>query len=91
MALPKVLDDPYAYEGTAEEIESYLKAQAPHTRFRLTRVSLTAEHRIEGVKYPTLSVEERIQAMDALAEKNRDLPILPLEAFDPEQLYEDAS
>lgn len=47
------------------------------------------EHYVEGVEYPTLSVEERIKAMDALAEKNRHLPALPPEAFDREKLYED--
>lgn len=76
------------YEGTAEELERYLKQQAPRERFRLTRVSLLKEHRIEGVEYPTLSVEERIKAMDALAEKNRNMPVLPPEALDREKLYE---
>jgi hypothetical protein len=89
MARPKVLEDVDEYEGTVEEIERYLKQQSPQERFRLTRVSLPPEHRIEGVKYPALSVEERIQAMDALAEKNRNLPVLPPEAFDREKLYED--
>ena len=76
------------YEGTREELEQYLKQQKPQERFRLSRAA--TDHRIAGVKYPTLSVEERIKAMDALAEQNRNLPILPSEAFDREKLYEEA-
>jgi hypothetical protein len=87
MARPKVYDE--VYEGTPEELEHYLQQQAPEERFRLTRVSMPKEHRIEGVVYPTLSVEERIKAMDALAEKNRHLPVLPPEAFDREKLHEE--
>ena len=34
-----------------------------------------------------LTPQERIEAMDAAAEKNRHLPILPPEAFDRESLY----
>ena len=78
--MPKAYEDSFEYEGTAEELERYLQQQAPQQRFRLTRV--IQEQLIPGVKYPTVSVEERIQAMDALAEQNRDLPILPPEAFD---------
>ncbi len=75
------------YEGTPDELERYLKQQAPEERFRLTRVAPSKEQHIEGVDYPVLSVEERIKAMDALAEENRFLPILPPEAFDRESLY----
>jgi len=38
-------------------------------------------------KYKT--PQERIQAMDALAEKNAHLPILPDSAFDRENIYDD--
>lgn len=36
-----------------------------------------------------MMVEEKIQAMDAFAEKNRGLPILPDEAFDRSNLYDE--
>ncbi|HZO90608.1 MAG TPA: hypothetical protein VFB38_19930 [Chthonomonadaceae bacterium] len=91
MARPKSIEDASKYAGTAEELARYLKQQPPQERFRLTRVSLPKEHRIEeGIEYPALSVEERIRLMDELAEKNRHLPVLPPEAFDREKLYEDA-
>ena len=86
MARPKTYEDSFEYEGTAEELERYLHQQEPKQRFRLIRV--VQERLIPGVQYPTMSVEERIKAMDALAEQNRDLAILPPEAFDREKLYE---
>lgn len=89
MAHPKTYEETYEFEGTAEELERYLKQQEPKERFRLTRVP--KEPQIAGVKYPTLSIDERIKAMDALAEQNRNLPILPPEAFDREKLYEENS
>ncbi len=36
-----------------------------------------------------VDVEERIRAMDAFAETNRGLPVLPDEAFDCENLYDE--
>jgi negative regulator of replication initiation len=39
-------------------------------------------------KYKT--PQERIQAMDAVAKKNAELPILPDSAFDRENIYEDS-
>ncbi len=87
MARPRTYENTFEYEGTAQELERYLQQQEPEQRFRLTRVA--DQHSIKGVKYPSLSVEERIKMMDALAEQNRDLPILPPEAFDREKLQEE--
>ena len=41
--------------------------------------------------YFTASAEQFRAALDELAEMNRDLPALPDEAFDRENLYEDRS
>ncbi len=88
MSKPKALDDTYEYEGTADDIARYLKRQPPNERFRVSRMSLPNQRHIDGVDYPVLSVEERIKAMDDLAERNRNLSVLPAEAFDREKLYE---
>ena len=59
--------------------------------------SLVAEHLPPVVsspgqgspRHPYRTPEERVRAMDALAEKNAALPILPDSAFDRESIYED--
>ena len=55
MARPKILDT--AYEGTAEELEIYLK-QHPNERFRLVRVALPT---LPGTEPKTLSSEQEIE------------------------------
>lgn len=74
-------------EGTGEELEMYLH-QRPKQRFRLVALPPIDEE-AEPLTSKALTPEEKIRALDALAEMNRDLPGLPDEAFDREKLYED--
>jgi hypothetical protein len=41
-----------------------------------------------GVRPSRLSPEEAIRTLDAIAERNRDAPVLPPEALERESLYE---
>ena len=72
------------YTGSWEELSVY--AAAFHGRKDLTLIvpdSSPAEKKQE------MTPEEKIRALDALAEKNRHYPALPSEAFDRENLYEE--
>jgi hypothetical protein len=79
MALPKV------YEGTWDE----LAARAEEfRRYPALTLIVTAQRPLFQSRYRAdLTPEERIQAMDAAAEKNRSLPVLSPGAFDRESLY----
>lgn len=80
MVMPKV------YEGTWEELSTH--AQEFRHYPKLTLIVPAQEPQQFRTRYrANLTPEERIKAMDAAAEKNRHLPILPPEAFDRESLY----
>jgi hypothetical protein len=80
-------------EGTWEEIGP--KAQEIGRRYgrRRLKLILLSEDPEPAAKpelpKPTLSPEESIRVLDELAESNRNLPVLPPEAFSRESIYED--
>ena len=49
----------------------------------------TSPEETPGRYRPDLTPQERIRMLDALAERNRNIPPLPPEAFDRESLYAD--
>ncbi|MGA7878614.1 MAG: hypothetical protein WCA08_23340 [Desulfoferrobacter sp.] len=76
-------------EGTWEEIRRQTDKLA--RRFagkRLKLILLTEEPEPSAIAHESMP-EEKIRLLDALAEKNRGLPVLPPEAFERESLYED--
>jgi hypothetical protein len=76
-------------EGTWEEIKRQtdeLARQFPGRRLKL--ILLTEETEPPPVAYDAMP-ENKIRVLDALAGRNRDLPVLPPEAFERESLYED--
>jgi hypothetical protein len=79
-------------EFTPEQ-EAELTAQASRQGLDLTELvkRLVTENLSTGQEKSnrTLTAEDRIKAMDAIAEQNRGLPMLPEEAFDRENIYED--
>jgi len=76
-------------EGTWEEIKRQtdeLARRFPGKRLKLILLTEEAEP-LPAAHEAT--PEEKIRLLDALAEKNRELPVLPPEAFERESLYED--
>jgi len=81
MVIPKV------YEGTWEELSAHAEELRNYPKLTLIVPAQAPPYRS---RYRAdLTPEERIRALDAAAEKNRHLPILPPEAFDRESLYTD--
>lgn len=79
MAKPKVYEGTWAELSThAEELQDYPK---------LTLIVPTQALPLQSHYRADLTPQERIRAMDAAAEKNRFLPVLPSESFDRESLY----
>ena len=75
------------YEGTWDELAVY----APELRTH-PKLTLIVPQSIETTSSrfrADLTPAERIAAMDAFAETNRSLPVLPDDAFDRENLYEE--
>ena len=56
---------------------------------KLVTASLPIVPNSAGAVPQIMTVEDKIRAMDAFAEKNRALPILSDDAFDRENLYEE--
>ncbi len=81
MALPQV------YEGTLEEIAEQLRT-AGRTRQHF-KVIVVPEDGDEAHFYDTASEAEWEEAMDALAQGGETLPILPPEAYDRENIYDE--
>ncbi len=79
MAQPKV------YEGTWAELSTHAHELQGYPK--LTLIVPTQEGSLPSRYRADLTPEERIKALDAAAEKNRHLPVLPPEAFDRESLY----
>jgi hypothetical protein len=76
-------------EGTWEEIKRQTDELASrYAGKRLKLILLTEESEQLPVAHGA-TPEEKIRVLDALAEKNRELPVLPPEAFERESLYED--
>ncbi len=81
-----------AFEGTWEEL---LTHEAEFKGKRVKLMLVTEEPGGNGHKqetshfYDTATPEEWEAVMDALAQGGEDLPILPPEAYDRENLYED--
>ncbi|HZO87055.1 MAG TPA: hypothetical protein VFB38_01860 [Chthonomonadaceae bacterium] len=81
MAQPKV------YEGTWEELSTHADEFRRYPK--LTLIVPGQELPVQSRYRAGLTPEERIQALDAAAEKNCHLPALPPEAFERESLYAD--
>jgi hypothetical protein len=76
-------------EGTWEEIrEQTDKLARQFAGKHLKLILLTEDSEQMPVAYDA-TPEEKIRVLDVLAEKNRDLPVLPPEAFERESLYQD--
>lgn len=76
---------PTVYEGTWQELTTHEEEFRDYPKLTLI---VKPQEPLFQIRYSdNLTPEERIQAMDAAAEKNRNLPILPPEAFDRESLY----
>jgi hypothetical protein len=84
MAQPQVI------QGTLQEIQDCLKGL--NGNMRLTLIVPAEEEQEEPPKnFHHATPEERARALDEIAEMNRDLPILPPEAYNRESLYEESS
>ena len=75
------------FEGTWEELAVH--ADEFRTASKLTLIVLEQDVPCTSRYRADLSPKERIQMLDALAERNRHIPALPAEAFDRESLYAD--
>jgi hypothetical protein len=79
---------PQVIEGTPEEIQDHLKTL--NSNMRLTLIVPAQSEQGEMPKnLHHATPEERARALDEIAEMNRDLPVLPPEAFRRENLYEE--
>mgnify|MGYP000216639256 CR=1 FL=1 len=77
------------YEGTWDELAAHAPELRTHPKLTLI-VPQTAEMQSSRFR-ADLTPAERIAAMDAFAETNRNAPTLPDEAFDRENLYGESS
>lgn len=73
----------HVVEGDWETINAHLTRHRGDRRFTLI------VHAPSEETSSSLSVEERIRALDELAEQNRGLPVLPDEAYSRENLYDE--
>ncbi len=79
---------PRFYEGTWDEITEQIRSEfSDKQRFK---VIVMSEEQVDKQHfYFTATQEEFDRALDEIAEMNRGLPVLPDEAFDRENLYEE--
>jgi hypothetical protein len=77
------------FEGAWDELSKHADQLREYPK--LTLIVPTQAHVGDGRYWTDLPVEERIQALDAAAEKNRNLPALSADAFNRENLYSDDS
>jgi hypothetical protein len=74
--------------GTRDQILDHLKTV--HGRSQLTLIVENADEHPDAVaNLHEASPEERSRALDEIAASNKDVPILPPEAFNRESLYAD--
>ena len=73
------------FEGTWEELAKHAEEFKIYPKLILTIP--TQDTQANNRYRADLTPEERIRQMDAFAETNRNLPLLPDEAFDRENLY----
>jgi hypothetical protein len=75
------------YEGTWAELADHADEfkEIPGLRLIVPR----SESGSTGRYRDDLTPDQRIELLDALAERNRDIPALPNSAFDREALYAD--
>jgi hypothetical protein len=76
-------------EGTWEEIKRKTDELARQFAGKRLKLILLTEESDKILGAHDTTPEEKIRVLDVLAEKNRDLPILPPEAFERESLYDD--
>jgi hypothetical protein len=77
-------------QGTWDEIAAH--AEELRQRRRLVLIVPAVDEPLGGSSSePSLSPEERIAALNELAERNRYLPVLPPEAFERESLYDEST
>jgi len=82
------MTQPQVIEGTPKEIQDHLKSLNGNTRLMLiVPAEKEQEEATKNLHHAT--PEERARALDEIAEMNRDLPVLPDEAFRRENLYEE--
>ncbi len=75
------------FEGTWAELSAHTDEFGEHRKLTLI-VPETIEHDVT-LYQANLAPRERVQALDALAKRNRHIPALPAAAFDRESLYAD--
>lgn len=81
---------PRVLQGTWEEIAAHADELRRQQRLFLIVPAEEDPPATGGVR-PGLSPQERIARLNALAEQNRDLPVLPPEAFERESLYDEGA
>lgn len=69
-------------EGTRDEVKNHLRSVRADAR-----LTLIVRKESSATSRPT-TPEARAQALDKIAEMNREVPALPAEAFNRENLYE---
>lgn len=82
------MTQPQVIKGTPQEIQDYLQGLEGNTRLTLI-IPAEGEQEETPKNLHHATPEERARALDEIAEMNRNLPVLPPEAFRRENLYED--
>ncbi len=75
------------FEGTWEELTAHANEFRGYPK--LTLIAPEPSAQAANHYQAEITPEQRIRMLDALAERNRNLPALPEEAFDRENLYAD--
>ncbi len=76
-------------EGTPKEIQDHLKTINGNIRLTLI-VPVEGEEEETPQNLHHATPEERARALDEIAQMNKDVPVLPPEAYNRESLYEES-
>ncbi len=83
------MTQPQVIEGTPTEIQDHLKGLNGNTRLTLI-VPADGEQQETPKNLHHATPEERARALDEIAAMNKDVPVLPPEAYNRESLYEES-
>jgi hypothetical protein len=82
------MTQPQVIEGTPKEIQNHLKTL--NDKMRLTLIVPAESEQEETPKnLHHATPQERARALDEIADMNKDVPVLPPEAYNRESLYEE--
>ena len=80
---------PQVIEGTPKEIQSHLQGLKGNTRLTLiVPAEGEQEEALRNLHHAT--PEERAYALNEIAELNKNVPVLPSEAYNRESLYDES-